>query len=171
MVTETPPASGLRALIADGAVQQLDAAPVIKLSAAYDDPYAPGGGQDDVTCLAQAVYYEARSESVAGQEAVAQVVMNRTRDPRFPHTVCGVVFEQTGAFGACQFSFACDGSMDRLTELAAWDRAQTIALQALHGFVFAPMKYATHFHANYVVPPWSFRLARVGRIGHHIFYQ
>ena len=172
MITvEGPPMSSLRALIGDGPPQTLDAAPVIQLGAAYEGSYPDGRGQDDTTCLAQAVYYEARSESLVGQEAVAQVVMNRTRDPRFPTSVCGVVFEQTGRYATCQFSFACDGSMDRLAEPAAWQRAHAVAAQALHGFVLKPMQYATHFHASYVTPYWGSRLIRVGRIGHHIFYQ
>jgi hypothetical protein len=170
--TLQPPASpGLRALIGNGAAVILDTSPVIQLGAAPGGGDLDGRGRREVDCLTQAVYYEARSESLSGQQAVAQVVMNRTRDPRFPGSVCGVVFEQTGARATCQFSFACDGSMDRPTEPAAWDLAHSVAVQALHGFTFQPMRLATHYHADYVSPYWRRSLSRIGRIGHHIFYQ
>jgi hypothetical protein len=130
---------------------------------------APGG--DDATCLTQAVYYEARSEPLEGQEAVAQVVMNRAHDGRFAPSVCGVVFQRAGHSGTCQFTFACDGSMDRLIEPTAWTRAKSVATQALGGFTFEPTKDATHYHADYVTPRWSVTLPRIRQIGRHIFYQ
>jgi hypothetical protein len=128
---------------------------------------ARGAGSDDATCLAQAVYYESRGEPVAGQQAVAQVVMNRLG--RYAPSVCGVVFQRSRY--TCQFSFACDGAMDRPVNLAAWSQASAIAHQALGGFVYKPMKDATHFHAVYVTPPWSSTLTRVQQIGQHIFYR
>lgn len=126
---------------------------------------------DDATCLTQAVYYEARSEPIEGQQAVAQVVMNRTRNGRYPNSVCGVVYERTGAYGTCQFTFVCDGSMRRPMQGEAWERAQSVATQALHGFELAPLKDAMHYHADYVSPAWSVTLPRIRQIGRHIFYQ
>jgi hypothetical protein len=135
---------------------------------AWADDTAPGG--DDLTCLTQAVYYEARSESLAGQEAVAQVVMNRTASGAYASSICGVVFERSGS-GVCQFSFACDGAMDRPLEPAAWDTARTVAKQAIGGFVYKPLREAMHFHATWVQPAWSWQTPRLQRIGGHIFYR
>jgi hypothetical protein len=124
---------------------------------------------DDLSCLTQAVYYEARSESQEGQQGVAQVVMNRTRSPRFGSGVCGVVYQRTGPYGTCQFSFVCDGSMDHRLEPAAWKKAQDVAAQALGGFVFDPLRDATHYHATWVSPNWGYE--PLLRIGGHIFYR
>jgi spore germination cell wall hydrolase CwlJ-like protein len=127
-------------------------------------------GDDDLTCLTQAVYYEARSESLQGQEAVAQVVMNRTASGAYASSVCGVVFERNSN-NVCQFSFACDGSMDRPLEPGAWEAAHTVAKQALGGFVYKPLRDAMHFHATWVQPAWSWQIPRLQRIGGHIFYR
>jgi spore germination cell wall hydrolase CwlJ-like protein len=126
---------------------------------------------DAATCLTQAIYYEARSEPLEGQQAVAQVVMNRTRTGRYGNSVCGVVYERSGAYGTCQFTFVCDGSMRRPMQGEAWERAQTVATQALHGFELTPLKDAMHYHADYVSPAWSVTLPRIRQIGRHIFYQ
>ena len=123
---------------------------------------------DDLSCLTQAVYYEARSESLEGQQGVAQVVMNRTRSAGFGGNVCGVVYQRTGPYRTCQFSFVCDGSMDHRFEPAAWKKAQDVASQALGGFVFDPLRNATHYHATWVSPNWG--LQPLLRIGGHIFY-
>jgi hypothetical protein len=121
---------------------------------------------DDLSCLTQAVYYEARSESVEGQQGVAQVVMNRTRAAGFAPSVCGVVYQRTPR--TCQFTFVCDGSMDRRIEPTAWQKAHDVAARALGGFVFDPLKESTHYHATWVSPDWG--LQPLMRIGGHIFY-
>ncbi|WP_375392930.1 cell wall hydrolase [uncultured Sphingomonas sp.] len=122
-------------------------------------------------CLTAAVYYEARSEPVDGQRAVAQVVLNRVRDRAFPHSVCGVVYQGVGAGRACQFSFACDGSMLRPRQPSAWALAERVATMALDGDVMAAVGNATFYHANYVLPWWASSLVRLGAIGNHIFYR
>jgi hypothetical protein len=122
-------------------------------------------------CLTAAVYHEARSESVEGQRAVAQVVLNRVRARAFPHSVCGVVYQGVGSGKACQFSFACDGSTLRPRDPAAWARAERVAIAALNGGVMAEVGTATFYHANYVMPWWASSLARVGAVGSHIFYR
>ena len=122
-------------------------------------------------CLTQAVYYEARSEPEEGQRAVAQVVLNRVRDRAFPHSVCGVVYQGSERRTGCQFSFTCDGSMNRRLEPAAWDRARGVAQAALAGSVYAPIGAATYYHANYVLPWWASSLTRIGAVGSHIFYR
>ena len=125
----------------------------------------------DLDCLADAVYYEARGETPAGQAAVAQVVLNRVRHPAFPKSVCAVVFQGAQGGSGCQFSFACDGSMNRGREPAAWRRAREVAAHALSGFVMPGVGNATHFHVAGVDPGWGPRLLRVAQIGLHVFYR
>lgn len=125
----------------------------------------------ELECLTQAVYFEARGEGSAGQAAVAQVVLNRVRSPAFPKTVCGVVFQGAARSHGCQFSFACNGSMRRGREYAAWSRAQSVADQALSGAVMAAVGDATHFHTTGVAPSWGPNLLRVAQVGLHVFYR
>jgi spore germination cell wall hydrolase CwlJ-like protein len=125
----------------------------------------------DLECLTQAVYYEARGESGAGQAAVAQVVLNRVRHPAFPKTVCGVVFQGASNRDGCQFSFVCDGSMHGQLDVEAWRRAQHVASRALGGFVMADVGSATHFHAVRLGQQWGAGLVRVAQVGLHVFYR
>lgn len=124
-----------------------------------------------IDCLTAAVYYEARSESDEGERAVAQVVLNRVRDPAFPSSICGVVYQGSTRSTGCQFSFTCDGSMNRLIEPTAWARARAVATGALAGMVYAPVGSATFYHANYVSPWWANSMKQVASIGAHIFYR
>lgn len=121
-------------------------------------------------CLTQAVYYEAGYEPIEGRRAVAQVVINRMRHPAFPKSVCGVVY-QRNATPVCQFSFVCDGSLDRRPEAGAWKVAEQIARAALSGYVEGSVGSATHYHADYVAPRWAPMLAKINQIGAHIFYR
>lgn len=121
-------------------------------------------------CLTKAIYYEAAVENETGQRAVAQVVLNRMRNPIFPHTVCGVVFQGSELRTGCQFSFTCDGSLLRQPSLTGWMRARRVALAALAGHVEPSVGLATHYHANYVVPYWANSLDKIANIGAHIFY-
>ncbi|HKC03217.1 MAG TPA: cell wall hydrolase [Sphingomicrobium sp.] len=122
-------------------------------------------------CLASAVYYEAGSQDDDGERAVAQVVLNRVRHPAFPASICGVVYEGSTRPTGCQFTFTCDGSLYRQPDLAGWRRAYTVAQQALAGYVYAPVGYATHYHADYVVPYWAPTLSKNAIVGAHIFYR
>ncbi len=124
-------------------------------------------------CLTTAIYYEARNESRAGQEAVAQVIMNRKRHKLYPNTVCGVVFQNDHMRNRCQFSFACDGKPERPKRNKAWQRARAIAAATLQGRIRKnrALLNATHYHATYVRPKWASRLTRVKRIGQHVFYK
>jgi hypothetical protein len=122
-------------------------------------------------CLTSAVYYEAGSQSDDGQRAVAQVVLNRVRHPAFPASVCGVVYQGSTRATGCQFTFTCDGSLARGASIAGWARARKVAAAALTGAVYAPVGYATHYHANYVVPYWASSLAKNAVVGAHIFYR
>lgn len=124
----------------------------------------PAAGRD-VDCLSKAVYYEARGESLAGQQAVAQVVLNRARHPGFPKSVCAVVF-QTVSEGECQFSFVCDGAMGRPLEPVAWRRARWVAERALQGYVMTAVGKALNFH----VAEGGRAPGAVATLGHHVFY-
>jgi spore germination cell wall hydrolase CwlJ-like protein len=133
---------------------------------------SPGDQFRSLQCLAEAIYYEARSESEDGQRAVAQVVLNRVRHPAWPGTVCGVVYQgPLRAGGGCQFTFTCDGSMMRMPYGADWARARRLAAEALSGYVFAPVGLATNYHTHQVLPDWAFRLPKATVIGNHIFYR
>lgn len=122
-------------------------------------------------CLAQAVYYEAATEGVDGQRAVAQVILNRMRHPAYPATVCGVVYQGAERTTGCQFTFTCDGSLARVPVPSLWKQAQKVAAQALAGKVFAPVGHATHYHADYVLPFWADSLDKSAQVGRHIFYR
>lgn len=128
--------------------------------------------QAEENCLARAVYFEARSESELGQLAVAKVIINRTKTPGFPRTICGVVYQGSGTRNSCQFSFACDGLPDDVRQPAAWARAKQIAQKAMSGNsgMGSAMGLATNYHADYVKPKWSRSMRRLVKIGRHIFY-
>lgn len=128
----------------------------------------------EVACLATAIYFEARGEPEKGQLAVAQVVLNRLKNPAYPKTICGVVYQNRWIRNGCQFSFACDGHSHRVDEPAAWKEAQTIATKAVNdesGMFLADVGTATHYHAVYVRPYWARSMKKADRIGNHIFYK
>jgi spore germination cell wall hydrolase CwlJ-like protein len=123
-------------------------------------------------CLANAVYFESRGESVRGQIAVAQVVLNRAFSGYYPDDVCGVVYQNAHRHLACQFTFACDGIADVITEAEAWERAKRIAKASLDGRVWLPeIGKATHYHAYWVNPRWVRSMRKLSRIGVHTFYR
>jgi hypothetical protein len=122
-------------------------------------------------CMTQAVYYEAAREPVKGQEAVAQVVLNRVRHPAYPKSICGVVYQGAGLPTGCQFTFTCDGALRFAPQPALWRRAQDVAKQALAGFVDKEVGSATHYHAAYVAPYWAPTLVKMTQVGQHIFYR
>ncbi|HEU5016463.1 MAG TPA: cell wall hydrolase [Pseudolabrys sp.] len=123
-------------------------------------------------CLADAVYFEARGESVRGQIAVAQVVMNRVFSSFYPDSVCGVVYQNAGRHLACQFTFACDGIPERVTEPEAWARAKRIARDMLDGKLWLPeVAKSTHYHAYWVHPNWVGEMRKMFKIGVHTFYR
>jgi len=122
-------------------------------------------------CLAEAVYYEARSESRSGQLAVADVVKNRVKSKHYPNSICAVVYEGAHRPFACQFSFACDGSMDRAPTGKAWQRSLDIAQLSLTGFVPDMTKNSTHYHTIEIEPDWAQTLEFKATIGFHKFYR
>ena len=124
----------------------------------------------DVECLTQAIYYEARNESVEGQAAVAEVVINRSRARGYPQKICQVVYQRNSR--TCQFTFTCDGSIGRSpVNMTAWARAERIAREVYDGRSKSLLpRTSVNYHANYVRPSWGRRLERVRQIGAHIFY-
>lgn len=124
-----------------------------------------------LNCLASAVYYEAGNQDENGGRAVAQVVLNRVRHPAFPASVCGVVYQGSTRPTGCQFTFTCDGSLHRQPDAEGWARAMRIAADALAGSVYSPVGWATHYHADYVVPYWASTMAKNAVVGDHLFYR
>jgi len=122
-------------------------------------------------CLSEAVYYEARSESRSGQFAVADVVKNRVKSKHYPNTICSVIYEGAEKPFACQFSFACDGSINIAPRGKAWQRSQDIAQISLTGFVPDLTKNSTHYHTIQIAPKWSKTLEFKAKIGFHKFYR
>lgn len=157
----TPPVVTNTAKGADPAAMTYDAAWVNALPAAEQTA--------DLECLARAIYFEARGESIKGQAAVAEVVINRTQSPYFPRTVCGVV-NQANA-GGCQFSFVCDGRKDVIGDRSAWYVAEKLASAYLGGAPRDLTEGATYFHTPAVRPSWANRFPMTVRIGAHYFYR
>jgi spore germination cell wall hydrolase CwlJ-like protein len=123
-------------------------------------------------CLAVGIYFEARSESVKGQAAVAQVILNRVKNPSYPNSICGVVYQNEDWRNRCQFSFACDGRKDRITESAHFRKAEEVALAVTDGTVWLPeVGSSTHYYADYVKPGWARSMKKMKKIGRHIFYR
>lgn len=146
--------------------------PILMLSIIPDS----NANEQDAECLAMNVYHEARGESLAGQYAVADVVLNRLSDGRYPDTICGVVKESVTWQGnpvrnKCQFSWYCDGRPDQATQTDAWMQAVEVALSILYYDKFRGItEGATHYHTSYVDPSWNRGYRLVGTIGDHVFY-
>jgi hypothetical protein len=138
-------------------------------------PFVLQANADDAAralhCMTQAIYFEAAREPVRGQQAVAQVVLNRVRHPAYPHSVCGVVYQGSARPTGCQFTFTCDGALRWTPQAALWKQAQDVARRALGGFVDKDVGSATHYHAAYVVPYWAPTLVKMTQVGQHIFYR
>jgi spore germination cell wall hydrolase CwlJ-like protein len=132
-------------------------------------PRTSGGAEWQ--CLAEAVYFESRGEPIEGQVAVAEVVLNRVSDRRFPGTVCGVTRQGAGSGKGCQFSYACDGNSDVMKSALPRSRAEKIATMMLEGRERSVTDGATYFHTRSVRPSWSRRFVRTASIGHHHFYR
>jgi spore germination cell wall hydrolase CwlJ-like protein len=135
---------------------------------------ASARSKTEMKCLATAIYFEARGEPERGQLAVAQVVLNRLKNPAYPDTICGVVYQNKNKRNRCQFSFACDGIKDRITDAGSWNRAQKLATNIVNDekTTFATdVGTSTHYHANYVRPRWARHMKKMQKIGRHIFYK
>lgn len=128
-------------------------------------------GKKQLDCLTTAIYYEARSEPVAGQLAVAQVVLNRAASKHYPSSVCEVVYQGSERITGCQFSFTCDGSMQIAPRAKPWARTRASAINAMLEMNSIPLGRATHYHTLAVNPIWSASLLRTANVGAHVFYR
>lgn len=143
----------------------------IEYTRAWLDEQSIQGSGSEWQCLSEALYFEARGESVKGQFAVAEVILNRVASSRYPNTACGVINQGTGRKYACQFTYTCDGMAEKIHEPVAWSRVSKIAAIALEGTDANLTKGATHYHTKAVRPSWSRKFARTAAIGVHYFYR
>lgn len=131
---------------------------------------APSGGAQ-WRCLSEALYFEARGESVKGQFAVAEVILNRVDSDNYPDSVCGVINQGTGRKYACQFTYTCDGIAEVIHEPTAWRNVGKIARAVLDGAPLNLTQGATHYHTTKVKPSWARVYPRTAKIGFHLFYR
>jgi len=138
----------------------------------------------DTYCMALNIYHESRSENLAGKFAVADVVLNRVNDRRYPDEICGVIYDaelkpswkdptiEVPVRNRCQFSWYCDGKSDEPTETDAWNESVLVAHQSIYeGRMNGLTEGATHYHTVYIEPYWASSLDLIGHIGSHIFYR
>lgn len=170
--------------LADGGISEAMTkshdAPILALSLPEARPESAGPLQTTMPkkramsqfkCLAEALYFEARSESILGQRAVAEVILNRVDSRYYPNSVCAVVKQGAHRRNRCQFSYNCDGLPESIAEPRAYQRAIAVAKSALEGKGPLLTAGATHYHTNYVRPSWSRKLTKTATIGTHIFYR
>lgn len=171
-VTASPDPGPVRSLVAHRALDAVGSSLALNLVSALT-AQAASAIDIEKACLAQAVYFEARGEPRLGQRAVAQVIIQRSRNKNFPSTVCGVVYQGAERRSGCQFSFTCNGAMNRPVNEALWRNALNVAEYMLQG----PGQYedytgrATHFHTVAVAPVWAANMLHTVTIGNHIFYR
>ncbi|WP_421724485.1 cell wall hydrolase [Bauldia sp.] len=171
-VTDAP----FDAVIADGSLDPHVMIPGVAATHAWVNKPLPAAARSasELKCLATAIYFEARGEPEEGQIAVAQVVLNRLKNPTYPNTVCGVVYQNKHRRNRCQFSFACDGRRDRITDSRSWGVAEELAKKAVEqqaDTFLEEVGSSTHYHATYVRPRWARRMKQSDKIGRHIFYN
>jgi spore germination cell wall hydrolase CwlJ-like protein len=130
----------------------------------------PDGGSE-FSCLAEALYFEARGETIKGQFAVAEVILNRVASTQFPNTVCGVIHQGTGRKYQCQFTYTCDGQKEVIHEPQAYERVSKVARLALDGAGADLTEGATYYHTTAVNPRWARSFTRTARYGVHLFYR
>ncbi|WP_170331011.1 cell wall hydrolase [Ruegeria arenilitoris] len=143
----------------------------ISYSKNWLDQQPTASGDEHFKCLAEALYFEARGESVRGQFAVAEVILNRVKSSRFPNSLCGVIKQGTGKKYQCQFTYTCDGHKEVIREKKAYERVSKVARVAIDGVAKELTEGATHYHTTAVRPSWSRVYKETARIGVHIFYR
>ncbi|MCZ4256087.1 cell wall hydrolase [Sulfitobacter sp. PR48] len=143
----------------------------VKFSKAWLDAQPRANGSSEWRCLAEALYFEARGETVKGQFAVAEVIKNRVKSGRFPGSFCGVIHQGTGKKYQCQFTYTCDGNKEVIAEPKAFARVAKVAKYTIDGKVPALTNGATHYHTTAVRPRWSKVYTRTAQIGVHLFYR
>jgi len=161
-LTAVPPAS----------VRDIPTAPdVITYDRAFLASLPTASGGEQWRCLAEALYFEARGESVRGMFAVGEVILNRVDNRRYPNTLCGVINQGTGRQYACQFTYTCDGNPENIHEPAAWVRVGKVARLLIDGAPRTLTGGATHYHTRAVNPRWARVFPRTVTIGSHHFYR
>ena len=145
--------------------------PTVAFSRDWIDALPTAKGGEQWRCLSEALYFEARGESVSGQFAVAEVILNRVASKRFPNTVCGVIKQGTGRRYQCQFTYTCDGHDERIREPRAFERVGKVARLMLDGAESNLTQGATYYHTKAVSPRWSRKFKRTATIGVHHFYR
>lgn len=128
-------------------------------------------GGPEWRCLSEALYHEARGETVKGLFAVGEVILNRVDSASYPNSVCGVVHQGTGRKYACQFTWTCDGLSDAIGNPTAFKKMGKVARLLMDGAPRALTKGATHYHTRAVNPSWARRFPRTAAIGAHLFYR
>jgi spore germination cell wall hydrolase CwlJ-like protein len=143
----------------------------LEFSSRWLDAQPKATGDAQWQCLSEALYFEARGETVKGQFAVAEVIMNRVESGRFPDSLCGVIRQGTGKRYQCQFTYTCDGIKEVVREPKAYDRVSKVARAIIDGAAGDLTDGATHYHTTAVSPNWSRVYKKTARIGDHIFYR
>ncbi|MEM6890442.1 MAG: cell wall hydrolase [Pseudomonadota bacterium] len=143
----------------------------MELSRSWLRAQPQAAGDDDWRCLSEALYFEARGETVKGQFAVAEVILNRVNSRRFPSSACGVINQGTGKKYQCQFTYTCDGHKEVIREPKAFDQVAKVARIALDGRAPTLTEGATHYHTTAVRPSWARVYQKTATIGQHIFYR
>lgn len=145
----------------------------VSYSTEWLDSRPAATGDAEFACLAEALYFEARGETVKGQFAVAEVIMNRVRSSQFPGSVCGVVNQGTssGRRHQCQFSYNCDGYEEVIAEKKAYERVSKVARTVMDGAAGGLTGGATYYHTTGVNPRWNRSFTKTAKIGVHLFYR
>ena len=149
---------------------------IVLMSILFMSQRAWSSDMDEVGCLAEAIYFEARGEDIVGMIAVGQVIINRVNDLRFDDTICGVVhaghyYENYPVRNRCQFSYWCDGKHERYGDIKAFEMVMIATQSILDNIRIEGLEYATHYHASHVTPYWSQSFTRIRQIGGHVFYE
>ncbi len=143
----------------------------VQFSRNWIDAQPKTTGGEQWRCLSEALYFEARGETVKGQFAVAEVIINRAKSARFPGSLCAVINQGTGKKYQCQFTYTCDGRAEVVAEPQSFARVSKIARLAMDGKVASLTDGATHYHTTAVSPRWSRVFTRTAQIGVHLFYR
>ncbi|MFY1706040.1 cell wall hydrolase [Tritonibacter scottomollicae] len=143
----------------------------VQYTRAFLDTRPEATGGSEFACLAEALYFEARGETVQGQFAVAEVILNRVKSAQFPNTICGVINQGTGRKYQCQFTYTCDGIKEVIAEPRAFERVAKVARLMLDGVKPKLTEGATYYHTTAVKPRWSRSFTKTARIGVHLFYR
>ncbi|SCZ68756.1 Cell Wall Hydrolase [Epibacterium ulvae] len=143
----------------------------VQFSKSFLDAQPSAKGGEQFSCLAEALYFEARGETVKGQFAVAEVIMNRVASKRFPNSLCAVINQGTGRKYQCQFTYTCDGHKEVIREPKAYERVAKVARLAMDGAVSKVTDGATYYHTTAVRPSWRRAFTQTARIGVHMFYR